>query len=357
MLKYFGLKEILFGLKRFVVLVVAFTIIFGVLGYIAGGTSETVAGSSEMYYSSCSYLVTATLKESEQSQSESDRAVANTVSAMLTTDFSKQFVLEKLLEAYSIEQILEYTGAQASKENADYTIFNDSIVSSVLVDTAIVNFYVKSSDEEFSKIAVSYFERYLNDVISKKVSQLDTLENLGGTTVNERNFNNESKPLPKKNAAIFAIVGFVLSVCGVLVFVLFKPSVAAKKDYEEYGVVVLDDCAEHKRSDFAYTADMVMNNISKNDYSSIAVISTINNRAFMAKFEAVALKLQNIGEDKCSFAKANGIITDFAQFETVKGSDSVILVEQKGKTYHSDLANTLSLLAKYDIPVLGVILI
>ena len=357
MLKYFGLKEILFGFKRFAILIMVVAILFGVAGYLTGGKKDGTMGESEIYYSSCSYLFTAELQKSDQSQSESDAAVANTISTMITADFSKQYVFNKLIEQYSAEEIIKYTGSSMSKESVDYTVLNTCIVSRVLTDTPVVNFYVKSPNEEFSKVAVSCFEAYLNEVAIKQVLRLDSYQHLGGTTATEIGFNNESAPSPKKNAVIFAIIGFVLSACVVLVYVFFKPSVASKKTFEEYGITVLDDCAEHSAGNYDYATDLIAKYIDKGNFKAITIVSSINSKFFNEKQQIIIEKLNTLSDENYLFAKASNICSDFNQFETVKKSDGVILVERRGKTAHIDLENMISLLNKYDITIIGVVLI
>lgn len=357
MLKYFGLKEIFYGFKRFAVLVMAVVILFGVVGYLIGAKNDGAIGESEVYYSSRSYLFTAELQKSDQSQSESDMAVANTISTMITADFSKQYVFNKLLEQYSAEEIAKHTGSLVTKENTDYTVLNICIVSRVLTDTPVVNFYVKSPDQEFSKVAVSCFEDYLNEVAVKQVLRLDSHQYLGGTTATERGFNNESAPSPKKNAVIFAVIGFVLSACAVLAYVLFWPTVATKKDFEDYGIAVLDDAAQHKNCNYNYATDLIENCISESGFKMISVVSSIKSRSFDAKQELIIEKLRSLSGGSRVFAKRNGITSDFAKFEAVKNSDGVIMIERKGKTTHIDFENTISLIRKYDIPIIGIVLI
>ncbi len=360
MLKNFGLNEILCGVKRFIAIIIAITAVFGVAGFLLAEKPVEAKQRRDIICVSRSYLVTAKQGETEQLQSEKDLTVANTLSAMLSADFSKEYVLEELMKKYSKEDILSYTGSTDSNKELDYSVLNSSVSSAVVKNTGIINFFVKSYNEEFSGEAVSYVEDYLLNVASEQVSQLDNLTLLGGTTVTEKAKVGKvavNSASPKNNAVIFAIIGFVLSICGVLAFVLFKPTVATKKDYEEYNLTVLDDIANHSSSDFGYAIEMIMNNVSKNNYSSVAVVSTINSVGFNKKCDAFVDKLQADKGEKCSFVKVEDINSKFENFKTVKLNDAVILVERKGETYHSDIANIVSLLEKNEISVMGVVLI
>ena len=357
MLKYFGMREILYGFKRFAAVIVAVTVAFAAIGYLVGQSKEVDSNATEVYYSSASYLATAKLKESEQSQADNDKAVANTVSSMLTSDFAKQYVLDKILKEYSVEDVLKYTGKRVSGGEIDYTVLNDAIVSTVLPNTPIINFYVMSQSEEFSKNVVQFFEDYLKSEAGSKVSQLDSLEYLGSTTVTENNFNNGASSSPLKKAVIIAIIGFMLSACAVLLFVLIKPTISSKDAYSEYGVFVLDDKAEHASQDYAYAVDSVKSAVAKTEIASVAAVCTLNSKLFNKKFAALVQKLQSAEDAKCSFSKASGIIKNFAELEKVKNCDAVVLIERKGRTYHSDFKNTVAILEKYDIPVVGVVLI
>ena len=362
MLKNFGLIEILYGVKRFIAIIIAVTVVFGVAGFLSTEKQKPVEAKPrrDIICVSRSYLVTAKQGETEQLQSEKDLTVANTLSAMLSADFSKEYVLEELMKKYSKEDILSYTGSADSNKELDYSVLNSSVSSAVVKNTGIINFFVKSHNEEFSGEAVSYVEDYLLNVASEQVSQLDNLTFLGGTTVTEKAKVGKvavNSASPKKNAVIFAIIGFVLSICGVLAFVLFKPTVATKKDYEEYNLTVLDDIANHSSSDFGYAIEMIMNNVGKNSYSSVAVVSTVNSVGFNKKYDAFVNKLQADEGEKCSFVKVENINSNFDNFKTAKANDAVILVERKGETYHSNIANTISLLEKNEVSVMGVVLI
>jgi uncharacterized protein with ParB-like and HNH nuclease domain len=87
------------------------------------------------------------------------------------------------------------------------------------------------------------------------------------------------------------------------------------------------------------------------------VVSTVNSVGFNKKYDAFVNKLQADEGEKCSFVKVENINSNFDNFKTAKANDAVILVERKGETYHSNIANTISLLEKNEVSVMGVVLI
>ena len=122
MLKYFGLKEIMYGLKRFAIVILAVTFVCGVFGYVFNKIKLDAEPSvvDAVYSTSHSYIFTAEKDASSQAQGTGDRACAANAAALLQADFTKEYVYEKLLEEYSKEDILKYTGAHVALNNMNY---------------------------------------------------------------------------------------------------------------------------------------------------------------------------------------------------------------------------------------------
>lgn len=355
MLKYFGLKEILYGIKKFSVLILAVTVVFAGLGFVFGEVKNNDDGVSDTtkYSSSRSYIITSQLKTSVEPQSISDRACASTAAALLYSDYSKAYVLEKLLNDYSADEIIEYTGSNVSKDNLSYTVLNDSITVSVLSDTSIVNIFTTVGNIEFSKKMIAYFDEYFTNNIAQQIPNLQEYTPVGGTTIPIETAVGMGLGSSVTKAVVFGIIGLVCSVLCVMLYVLFKPSVATRKDFEDYGITVIDDTGNHKSDNYTFAANAMKLYADKNDAETIAIVSSLSSRCFIADADKFIKQLN----DGNSVNKAFGIIAEFSEFEKIKDSKSVVLLERRGSTNHSDFAKTLSLLNQYKIQVLGVILI
>lgn len=363
MLKYFGLKEILYGLKKFALFVIAVTLLFAAFGYILNsGDTDVIMVDNEVFSSSYSYVFTAKIDGAEKTQKDSDRACAMIVAAMLRADFCKDYVYGKLLEQYSVEEILEYTASPLNADNISHLVLDECFEADVINETSIVNFYSVVRDEEFAKSVADHLNDYLVNTIVEQVPNLSSYQYAGSTTVAVPfNMTDDkyvvSAPSGNKGVIIFAILGFVAAVCAVLVYVLFKPSVASKKDFEEYGLTVLDEMRTHGKNAGAFTADILKKELNEAKVSKLAVVSTVTERSVRVACGAVADAVEKTDGGAITVQTAANIVRNFAHFEQIKPCNGVVLIEKKGVTLHVDLENTLDLLKKYDLPILGVVLV
>ena len=363
MLKYFGLKEILYGLKKFALFVIAVTLLFAAFGYILNsGDSDVIVVDDEVFSSSYSYVFTAEKDGSEKTQKDGDRACAVSAAAMLRADFCKDYVYKKLLEQYSVEEILEYTATPLNADNISHLVLDECFEADVINDTSIVNFYSVVRNEEFAKNVANHLNDYLVNTIVKQVPNLASYEYAGSTTVSLPLGMTEDKyvvsaPSGNKGVIILAILGFVAAVCAVLVYVLFKPSVAAKKDFEEYGLTVLDEMRAHGKNADAFAADILKKELNEAKVSKLAVVSTVTERPVRVACGAVADAVAEMSDGAITVKTVANIVSDFAHFEQIKPCNGVVLIEKKGSTLHGNLENTLDLLKKYDLPIIGVILV
>lgn len=365
MLKYFGLKEIFFGLKKFKIGVLIVTIVFGIVGTgLVDGKSdftETTTASSTEYSTSRSYLITAEPTATSGVQDDSDKTCAATIATMLKADFSKQYVYNKLLEDYTEAEIIEYTYANTSVGDGTYKVLDDAFVVNAFEDSAIVNFYSVVADELFSQKVTEYLDQYLNETIVGKIPNLKEAIFIGGTTVllasSQSAFAGEGSSAVKE-ILVFMIVGFVLSVCVVLLFVLLKPSIATRKDFEEYGVLVIDDAQNHKNNKLLFAVDALLNESKKQNCETVGIISTITSKKFCRDRADFMKKLKEMSTtNDIMFSEAKEIIANYSEFTSIKKTDGVVLIERKGETYHNDFCNTYALLSQHGVSVIGVILI
>ncbi len=352
MLKFFGLKEIFYGVKRFAVILIAVTVLFAAVGFVMNSSNDYV-NSSSVYSSSKSYIIKALAETDLENQSVSDRACAETIAEMINTDFSRAYVLDKLLLTYTPEQIVSYTGGSYYGDEINNIVLQDCIKVSILGNTAIVNFYTTVYNEDFSEILIGYFDEYFNNDIVNKVSNIQNVTYAGGTTsVVERSgigSNNSTSKIV--SSIVFAFVGFVLGVLLIMAYVLFKPSIASKEDFVNYGFEIIDDVKNHGSSGLDFASDAVVNAFNKSDCNEITLVSSLSDRSVVSCISSLSGKIST------EVVSAFGITKDFNELKKVKSKDKAILVERKGRSSHQQFCNTVDILKQYDIEILGVLLV
>ncbi len=360
MFKYFGLKEILYGLKKFSIWIVIATLAFGVIGFVIKNNeiSSSEVVKDEFYSTSYSYIISSIKDTSTQAQSISDRACAATIAALLQTDSAKEYVYNKLVAEYENQDILKYTDAKTSVDDMDYRVLDDCLKVTVVGESSLLNITITVKlDSHFSEKTAESFNEYFAMTLSHRVPTLKTYETFGPNTVKVQNDNyTTSTQSPKRATIIFAALGFILSVCAVLLIVLINPTISDKRNFENYGVVIIDERSTYNNKIDAFTADFILKKTQDSGLKNLAIVSTITDKNFKSKQNIFVQGLKSISEDKLEIKSVSGIINDFDSFKEVKECQGVILMEKKGKTLHSDFDNTIALLEKYDIPVIGVII-
>lgn len=363
MLKYFGLKEIMYGIKKFAVWIVIVTVLLAGAGAVSAyaesnGTSEEVADN--YYSSSRTYVLTA--EETSNiisSQADLDRKCADTAVAMLKADFTKQFIYGKLLEPYTEDEILQY--AVDAESNLGFNVLTESLKANVLSESSVVNFFCEAKNKEFAEKAVGYWEEYFLETIVKQIPYLKDFKCVGGTTVelpNEGDGFAIDVPSVAGRTMIFAILGFVLSICAVMAYVLFNPAIASKKDFESYGVTILDTVKEHGDSGVDFAAEAIKQKVLCLNCDAVTVTSSINSKKVAVWKNEFIKRLNSIETEKAvSFSESNNIVKDYSSFAEAKQNDGAVLIEIKGKSCHRDFKRTVSLLKKYDVNIIGVVLI
>lgn len=352
MLKFFGLKEIFYGVKRFAVVLIAFTVIFAALGFMMN-SSNNISDSSTVFSSSKSYIINAKAENDLENQSVSDRACAETVAEMINSDFSRDYVLDKLLLAYTPEQIVSYTGGSYYGDEINNVVLQDCINVSILGNTAIVNFFTTVYNKDFSEDLISYFDDYFNQYIVNKVSNIENITYAGGTTSIVEGFGMDSSESASSfvSAIIFAIVGFILGVLLIMAYVLFNPSIASKQDFVNYGFEIIDDVKNHVGSGVDFASDAVVNAFNKSSCNEITLVSSLADKSIVSYVSSISGK---ISADVLSAFK---ITKDYDELKKIKGKDKVILVERKGRSSHQQFCNTVDILKQYDIEIIGVLLV
>lgn len=357
MLKHFGLKEIMCGIKHFAVAALAVIVAFALIGFLISiSFGDGIA--SEVYYStSKNYLITAE-KSSDQnavSDFERNKACANNAIALLKSDICKDFVLQHLLNDYTPEGICAFTERSYSKADFSYTVLNDKYTVNLVADSSTVNVYAKVLSKEFSEKIILYIDMYFTESIAAAIPDIGGYEVLGGTSIPIETTTSTGGLLSKNpvvTAVAFAIVGAVLSIIVIMFYVLVNPSVASKSDFSEYGLNVLDDSSEHKCDKSKFAADAVSHHLSEIPLDTLAVVTSSDSKALKKASVEIA---SNLGNE--NIKTASDISNSFDEYSKIKECSSVILIERKGTTLHKSFKATLVLLNNSSYNVIGVILI
>lgn len=362
MIKKIGIEEILYGVKKYIALIVALTVVLGAVGFLTAGEAENVPVDYNLKYSSSKTYVVNAKEGASVNSTDNIPNCAYNIGESLKADFAKQYVFEKLKEKYSAAEIIAYTEAALSEEDLNYTVLNEIIVSKVLPSSTVVNFFASTKNLEFSKTITNLLEEYLKTALINQIADIDNCVYLGGTDVTLPDEQGVSSPTGGRvlNALIFAVIGFVLAMIFVLAKVFLNPLIAAKGDFEKYGVPVIFDKAEFRAQHQEFAADKLLNSMKNKEYNSIALISDVKTSCFKnAKLKLKKTLEENeiLKEKGVSFPSAESVLSDMKQLEIVKSSGAVVLLERKGESYHKDYKNIVSQLKDYDIEIIGTMLI
>lgn len=357
MLKHFGLKEIMYGIKRFAVSALAVIVAFALIGFVISICFGDGIKSEVYYSTSKNYLITAEKSNGQNAVSDFERnkACANNAIALLRSDICKEFVLQHLLNDYTPEEICAFTDHSYSKADFSYTVLNDKYTVNLISDSSAVNVYTKVLSKEFSEKTIEYIDLYFTENIASAIPDIGSCEALGGTSIPIESTTSTGGLLSKNpvvTAIAFAIVGAVLSIIATMLYVLINPSVASKSDFCEYGLDVIDDSSEHKFDKNRFAADSVSNHSNGIPLDTLAVVSSSNSKALKKASLEIA---SNLGSE--SIKVACDIPNSFDEYSKIKECTSVILIERKGATSHKNLKSTLELLNKASYNIIGVVLI
>ena len=225
----------------------------------------------------------------------------------------------------------------------------------------MVNFFCEAKNKEFAEKAIGYWDQYFKETIVGQIPNLKVCTYVGGTTVETPDVADDFEinvSGAAKKAILLAIVGLVLSVCAVMAYVLYNPSIATKSDFESYGVSVLDTVKEHGHQGIEFAAEAITQKAQQRNCSAVTIISSINSKKIAEKEKCFIEQLKSTETAKdISFSVSNDIVANYSSFTAAKQSDGVVLLERKGKSCHRDFKRTVSLLKQYEIDVLGVVLI
>ncbi len=352
MFKNFGLKEILHEIKRSALLIIIIVLAFSAMGFLFSTKDSDLiilepAKATE--YSCSRYYLVTDIIDTTSAKSPTNIG-ATTCSAMVTADYTKEYVFDKLSQVYTNEELVGFLGEDYENQELNYLCLNGIISSNVLNNTSIVNFYAQSKDLDFCESIIKILDEYFHQTILKQTPNINEASYLGGSSV-QLNTPSDAVTISPNNSikyiVLFAFIGFVVSMFYVMLSVLITPRIASKADFECYSVKVIDDQSVHKHNKDKYTKETISGYTNDLDIDSFAVISTIKDTKFLNEISIFS---------EGAITSANNIISDFTEYEKLKNKSNVIMIERKGITKHKDYEATLNLLKQKNICTIGVIL-
>lgn len=347
MIEYLGVKEILYGLKKFAAAIVAVVVAAACVGVVVASGEEP--GEATVTATRL-YIVSADADKMAigETHKTSDPFYAENVSLLLNDARAKEMVLEQLLTEYSEEQLTALTGRAFRSDASNYAVVDGLYTAEVVDESAVVKLTATTSDREFLMALMSCLDS-VSMQMAEQVSGLGLCQPYGDVTITVNAPDGGGNPLA--SAVICGAVAFVLAAVCVFVYVIFDPAVSSKSDFEDYGLSVLDDAAQHKKEKDRFTAGAVQRAGGDESSEPVLLVCGVSGRRVSAAVAAVKEQLDRPVET------VTGVAWSFEAMETARRHRVVILVERKGVTTHRALRATLATLQGCGVEPKGVLLV
>lgn len=360
MFKYFSFKGVLFTVKKMWIVVCATVLLFAGIGVVLSTQGDVVQGiSGGEFTSTRSYIVASDIVGEDNDTVDIDASNANTLVAILGDSACQYEIIDRMMSEYSNDDIAKYLNV-AHSEYYTTDIFAGKLTINRVQNSPVINISIVSSDKKFGESVINYYSDYIeqnSDKYLKGSAKCEAINDLKTISTYEtkmqESFNLSSAV---KYAVVFGVLGAVLAVCLAAVVALFTPPVADAKSFEEYGLKVYSLGRSQKKEKSLFVRDAIKRDIESETAQNIAVISSLNELKICDNKKKVCEFLDGIDLDGIKFVNIENVSSKFAAFECVKECGSVILVEVKGQTKHSELESLLSLISGYRLNVIGVIL-
>lgn len=279
MFEHFGIRDVFTALWKYakyllIILVVAELACVG-LHYSTAGDAASTGNvtdkeNSPVYSSSAAYSIAPTEDGSRYELGESGNMLntahylASTYKDMVNTDYCYQYVYDAVMEAYTPEKFIEVSGIKKLNPQITPDMLNVKVVknflrSAVVSDTAVVNIYVETYDQQLTQVMIQAAQKYFTEELPKnldpaqityvgeveqKVQKMTAeieLEESSESAVLDQAAAESTSPSLKKQVVIVGVLVVALY-CVVVFFVaLFRPTLNRRSDFEEYGVPVIGE--------------------------------------------------------------------------------------------------------------------
>jgi len=362
MFKNFTFKGVLYGIKKYWILVVA-----GILFFSAAGTVLSVlSGNASVEDTKPDASVTATRsffivggESPEADVTDTRTANATLLIAVLFDTSCQQEMITTLCDKFSNEDIAKWLDVPLS-DNYSVKILEGKLKIESVIQSSLINVRMTSANEAFSKAVITYYSDYIEANSSKYIGDHFSCEPISDIVVtreeSEELFASETgsdSSSLAKNIVIFAMLGMVLAICVVAFIVLLKPTVSDIKGFEEFGITVFSEKFCTKGSGAKFTKDLIGIVLNKASASKVAVFTTLSN---VEAAQNATEFLHNSDLGIC-FETVDCHFDDYDSFMKLKQYDGIILVESVGCTTYANIEKALSLFSKYEMEVYGTLLV
>lgn len=238
MFENYGIRDVFIGIWKFKWMI-AIVLIISVLFGTAYGTrvkEKTFGGENEIWSTSASFFVTSTEQDTVKDEMF-DRSgdITNTYVTLLTSDFSKQYVLDNILTKYSKEDIIKRAHIGGKPEDLNMHVLASKFNVSRLPSSTVINMYVEIPDKELSGDILKAYTDCLTKFLREKVNQ-GRLTYIDGTQQIVGAENGAAMKSVSKYVIIFSMAAIVLSLIAVFIITLVSPTINRKSDFYKYNV-------------------------------------------------------------------------------------------------------------------------
>lgn len=272
MFEHFGLKDVFYVLRKnikyLLLLWLAVIIIGGTIGFATGLNARSVKAQStpsdgKTYVSSATYYISVSNESTKNelviqnnSTSESQKMLL-VYKSLLSTDFCRQYVYNKVMELYTPEEFLEKSGIKQSNPSAAASDVTAETVSQLTTinqvgETSLLNLFAQTPDQNLSKAILNAYMGYIKEEAPQKITDAKVqfvgganqlLE--GGMDANGQVIHTESS-LKRNIKYILAAmaVAFAFFCIVVFVYALCFPTLNRKSDFEVYQIPVIAEVPE-----------------------------------------------------------------------------------------------------------------
>lgn len=277
MFEHFGVRDVFTALWKYVkiliILLVADELACVGFHYMKPGSAEKITeeeGSYRVYSSSLAYSIAPTEDSSRYELGESGNLLntahylAGIYKDMINTDYCYQYVYDTVMGSYSPERFIEISGIKKLQPKITPDMLNVKVIknflrSAVVSDTAVVNIWVETYDEQLTQSMIQAVQTYFTQELPKnldparityvggvsqrvqKMTAETELEKEGGTAVLNQVEAESTSPSLKKQVVIVGVVVTALYCIAVFFVALFRPTLNRRSDFEEYGVPVIGE--------------------------------------------------------------------------------------------------------------------
>ena len=280
---------------------------------------------------------------------------------MMNSQFIRLRVFEKIFSEYKIEDIInESTELKKAYDNAiEKDAFMLQFVNIETVkETSIIRVYVHAYEEDFASRILELYREQLDKYIGKlgETGMDCSYSTIADTKVGLEAIENapvQTKVSKAKYAVIFAFFGGAVSVCCVLLYTLFFPTINRRSDAEKYGVASITDKGED--------VEFFVHKIKKHVGEGAKVALIIGKSAYEERrADAFIKKLSmssGVSDSNISFEKVKDPDGNFASFKEAVECDAVVMCVSYSNTKHTQYQKYLWRLYGEDIKPVGYVVI